>query len=46
VFPLTTVRVRNMPEEVRLLARDAERLGHWCARITLFEIGSTLKLRF
>jgi hypothetical protein len=46
VFTLSTAAVRGGAEEVRLLAGDAERLGHWCAQVTLFEVASTLKVRF
>ena len=46
VFALSTATVRGVAEEARSLAGDAERLGHWCGQLTMFEIASTLKVRF
>ena len=46
VVTLTTSPVRGTAEEVRNLARAAEKLGGWCAQLTLFEVASTLKVRF
>jgi hypothetical protein len=41
-----TQAVSGMPTEARQLMRDAEKLGSWCAPLTLHEIATTLKLRF
>jgi hypothetical protein len=36
----------GIPEQIRDLARNAEKLGHWCAALTLLEIASVLRVRF
>jgi hypothetical protein len=47
VIPLSrTQAVAGMPDETRLLMRDAEKLGHWCSQVTLHEVAAILKVRF
>ena len=41
-----TRAVSGMATETKQLMRDAEKLGAWCAPLTLHEIATTLKLRF
>jgi len=35
-----------VPEAIRPLSRNAEKLGEWCSRLTGFEISSILKVSF
>jgi hypothetical protein len=47
VLPLSETRAASgMAPEARQLMRDAEKLGEWCAPLTLHEIATTLKVRF
>lgn len=47
VIPLSRTAVfANQPKETRQLMRDAEKLGDWCAQLSIHEIATTLKLRF
>lgn len=47
VLPLSRTRaVAGVPDDARQLMRDAEKLGVWCAQLTLHEVASTLKVRF
>jgi hypothetical protein len=47
LMPLTTTLPRlGIPDSVRPLIRDAEKLGTWCSQLTLHEISSALKVRF
>lgn len=47
VNPLSrTKAVAGMPDETKQLMREAEKLGAWCAQITLHEVAATLKVRF
>lgn len=41
-----TKAISGMSGEARQLMRDAEKLGAWCAPLTLHEIATTLKVRF
>lgn len=46
-LPLSRTRaVAGLADEARQLMRDAEKLGAWCAPLTLHEVAATLKLRF
>ena len=36
----------GIPKEAKQMMRDAEKLGAWCAQLTLHEVASTLKLGF
>jgi len=44
--PLSRTKARGMPDEVKQLMADAEKLGAWCGQLTLHEITTTLKVRF
>lgn len=43
--PLSRTKARGMPDEVKQLMTDAEKLGAWCGKLTLHEITTTLKVR-
>lgn len=45
VLPLTKTKARGLPDEVKQLMGDAEKLGTWCGALTLHEITTTLKVR-
>ncbi len=46
VFPVTTAEKKNVPDSVKRFGKAAERLGSWCARLTMHEISQILKVRF
>ena len=41
-----TLPKRWLADEARLAARNAEKLGRWCAGLTLLEIAAILRVRF
>lgn len=43
--PLSRTKARGVPDEVKQLMADAEKLGIWCGQLTLHEITTTLKVR-
>ncbi|MFZ3001598.1 MAG: three component ABC system middle component [Undibacterium umbellatum] len=43
--PLPRPKARGMPDEVKQMMSDAEKLGAWCGQLTLHEIITTLKVR-
>lgn len=45
VISLSKTKARGLPDEVKQLMNDAERLGAWCGPLTLHEIATTLKVR-
>lgn len=45
VMPLSKTKARGLPDEVKQLMSDAEKLGAWCGPLTLHEITTTLKVR-
>lgn len=45
VVPLSKTKARGLPDEVKQLMSDAEKLGAWCGALTLHEIATTLKVR-
>ncbi len=46
-YPLTkTFPKAGVPESIRALAKNAEKLGGWCGELTLLEVSSILKVRF
>ena len=45
VIPLSKTKARGLPDEVKQLMNDAEKLGAWCGSLTLHEIATTLKVR-
>lgn len=44
-IPLSKTKAHGLPDEVKRLMSDAEKLGAWCGRLTLHEITTTLKVR-
>ena len=47
VHPLTrTIPKTRLGNQSRIAARNAEKLGRWCAGLTLLEISSILRVRF
>lgn len=44
VMPLFKTKARGLPDEVKQLMSDAEKLGDWCGQLTLHEIMTTLKV--
>lgn len=45
VIPLSRTKARGLPDEVKQLLADAEKLGMWCGQLTLHEVTTTLKIR-
>ncbi|WCM94082.1 DUF6521 family protein [Acidovorax sp. NCPPB 2350] len=45
VIPLSRTKARGLPDEVKQLLADAEKLGTWCGQLTLHEVTTTLKIR-
>ena len=45
VTPLSKTKARGLPDDVKQLLKDAEKLGAWCGPLTMHEITTTLKLR-
>ena len=45
VIPLSRTKARGLPDEVKQLLADAEKLGVWCGQLTLHEVTTTLKIR-
>lgn len=45
VVPLSRTKARGLPDEVKQLLVDAEKLGVWCGQLTLHEITTTLKVK-
>ncbi|MEN6459958.1 MAG: three component ABC system middle component [Syntrophomonas sp.] len=46
VFPLTQSNKTGLSESTKILLNAAEKLGLWCAELTLHEISTLLKVRF
>lgn len=46
VWPVTYASPNSAPERVRPLLKSAEKLGGWCAPLTLFEIARLLRTVF
>jgi hypothetical protein len=47
IFPLsTTAPAAGIPESVRPMLANAEKLGTWCSQLTPYEVGLALKVRF
>jgi Family of unknown function (DUF6521) len=44
-MPLSKTKARGLPDEVKQLMSDAEKLGAWCGQLTLHEIATILKVR-
>ena len=45
VIPLSRTNARGLPDDVKLLMADAEKLGAWCGQLTLHEVTTTLKVK-
>lgn len=45
VVPLSRTKARALPDEVKQLLTDAEKLGRWCGQLTLHEVTTTLKVK-
>lgn len=45
VIPLSRTKARGLPDEVKKLMADAEKLGAWCGQLTLHEVTTTLKVK-
>jgi len=45
VMPLSRTKARALPDEVKQLLTDAEKLGKWCGQLTLHEVTTTLKVK-
>lgn len=45
VIPLSRPKARGLPDEVKQLLVDAEKLGMWCGQLTLHEVTTTLKVK-
>ena len=45
VIPLSRTKARSLPDEVKQLLTDAEKLGAWCGQLTLHEVTTTLKVK-
>lgn len=47
VIPLSKTKANSeIPDEIKTMMNNAEKLGAWCATLTLHEIATTLKVRF
>ncbi len=46
VIPLTKTSPTGVPISIRPLLTEAEKLGQWCSEMSLFEIGTILKVGF
>jgi len=46
VWPTTQSRASEAPKSVDSILRAAERIGAWCAQLSLFEISGTLHVEF
>lgn len=46
VFPISTKEHKGEPKNIADLGQASERLGYWCAQLTMFEISNILRVRF
>lgn len=46
IIPVSRTNPRGVPDSVRPILSNAEKLGTWCGELTLFEIGTILKVGF
>lgn len=46
IIPVSRTSPRGVPDSVRPLLTNAEKLGAWCGELTMFEIGTILKVGF
>lgn len=45
LIPLTRTKARGLPEDVKKILSNAEKLGRWCSQLTLHEITTTMKVK-
>ena len=46
VIPLTKAQPSALPTSIRPLLANAEKLGEWCANLSMFEVATILKVQF
>lgn len=46
VYPLVQTKVTNISDSTKMLLDSAEKLGGWCAELSLLEVCNWLKVRF
>lgn len=46
VIPVSRTSPRGVPDAVRAILANADKLGAWCGELTMFEIGTILKVGF
>ena len=46
VIPLTKAKPSAVPGSIRPLLYNAEKLGQWCANLSMFEVATILKVHF
>lgn len=46
IFPVTTTERKSESDSTKKLGKASEKLGSWCAKLTLHEISQILKVRF
>lgn len=46
VYPLVQTKVTNISDATKVLLEAAEKLGGWCAELSLLEVCNWLKVRF
>lgn len=47
VIPLSSTPLNTgVPESVKILLKNAEKLGYWCSEVSLYEISTILKVAF
>lgn len=46
IMPLSAAKPSGVPDSVRPLLNNAEKLGGWFASLSIFEVSSILKVRF
>lgn len=45
VIPLSRTKARALPDDVKQILADAEKLGAWCGQLSLHEVTTTLKVK-
>lgn len=46
IMPISTSKHKGEPKEIQDLGSVSEKLGYWCAQLTMHEISQILKVRF
>ena len=44
--PLTNTKPSGLPQSIRQLVRNSEKLGVWCSNLSIFEVATALKVQF